>query len=189
MADRVGAVVVEGRTDPMPGGLEDLYVRHAGAAVRLAFLLTGDPELAQDLAQDAFVRVAGRFRHLRQPDAFEPYLRRAVINLCASHYRRSRVARAYVERQRHAPEPLIDPPDIGTRDHLRGVLRELPMRQRAAVVLRYYDDLPEQEVAATLGCSSRPLARWSRVRCTPSALASEVMTHERPGTGADRHAR
>jgi RNA polymerase sigma-70 factor (sigma-E family) len=153
MADRVGGVVGEGRAEPVPEGLEELYVRHAGAAVRLAFLLTGDPELARDLAQDAFVRVAGRFRHLRRPDAFEPYLRRAVVNLCASHHRRARVARAYLERQRRAAEPVIDQPDVGTRDHLKAVLRELPMRQRAAIALRYYDDPSEQQVAETLGCS------------------------------------
>jgi RNA polymerase sigma-70 factor (sigma-E family) len=158
MTDRVGDVVVGGRTEPVPDSLEDLYLRHAGAAVRLAFLLTGDRDLAQDLAQDSFVRVAGRFRQLRRPDAFDAYLRRAVINACASHHRRTRVARAYLERQRHAAEPTIDAPDVGTREQLRAALRELPMRQRAAVVLRYYDDLPEQQVAETLGCSV-PAAR------------------------------
>jgi RNA polymerase sigma-70 factor (sigma-E family) len=158
MTDRVSDVVAEGRTEPMSGSLEDLYLRHAAGAVRLAFLLTGDRDLAQDVVQDAFVRVAGRFRHLRRPDAFEAYLRRAVVNLCASHHRRTRVARAYLERQRHAPEPVIYAPDVGIRDQLRAALRTLPMRQRAAVVLRYYEDLPEQRVAEMLGCSI-PAAR------------------------------
>lgn len=53
------------------GGLEDLYERHAPAAVRLALLITSDRELSRDIAQEAFVRGAGRFRHLRVPDAFD----------------------------------------------------------------------------------------------------------------------
>jgi DNA-directed RNA polymerase specialized sigma24 family protein len=48
---------------------EELYVQHAPAALRLAYFLTGDPEAARDIVQDAFVRMAGRFRYLRQPDA------------------------------------------------------------------------------------------------------------------------
>src|SRR6185436_9223333 len=60
--------------------LEDLYVQHAPAALRFAYFLSGDPELARDLVQDAFVRVAGRFRYLRQPDEFDPYLRRTIVN-------------------------------------------------------------------------------------------------------------
>src|SRR6266496_825109 len=64
-----------------------LYLRSAGRAEALARALTGDPHLAQDIAQDAFIRVAGRFGHLRQPDAFESYLQKAVVNLCHSHFR------------------------------------------------------------------------------------------------------
>jgi DNA-directed RNA polymerase specialized sigma24 family protein len=56
----------------------DLYLRHAPAAFRLAFLLSGDRALADDLVQDAFVRLFGRVLHLRNPDAFEPYLRQTV---------------------------------------------------------------------------------------------------------------
>jgi RNA polymerase sigma factor (sigma-70 family) len=67
---------------PTPAGrLEDLYVRNAPGALRLAYFLTGNRELAEDLVQEAFVRVAGRFRHLRMPDAFDAYLRRTIVNL------------------------------------------------------------------------------------------------------------
>ena len=54
------------------GSLEDLYVRHAPEAIRLAYLLTSDPHAAQDIAQEAFIRVAGRFRHLRSPERSTP---------------------------------------------------------------------------------------------------------------------
>jgi RNA polymerase sigma-70 factor (sigma-E family) len=136
------------------GRLEDLYVRHAPAALRLAFFLTGDRELAQDLVQDAFVRITGRFGHLRSPDAFEAYLRRTIVNLFTSHLRRVRLERAELARER-AERPIADPqPDTVERDELVGALRHLPERQRAAVVLRFYEDLSEREAAEVLRCST-----------------------------------
>ena len=68
--------------------LAALYERHADDAVGLAYLLTGDRALAEDLMQEAFVRIAARFRHIRDPAAFGTYLRRTVINLANSHFRR-----------------------------------------------------------------------------------------------------
>ena len=138
---------------PSPGSLEDLYVRHAPDAIRLAYLLTSDGPLAEDLTQEAFIKVAGRFRHLRDANAFDAYLRRTVVNLCMSHHRRRRVERDYLSREVGRAPTALEPPDIGARDELRTALATLPMRQRAAVVLRYYQDLPEQEVAQALGCS------------------------------------
>src|SRR2546425_9958607 len=81
------------------GRLGELYVRHGDAAVRLAYLLTGDRALAEDLVQDAFVKLAGRLVHLRDPGAFDAYLRRTVVNLANSYYRRKRLERAYLKRQ------------------------------------------------------------------------------------------
>lgn len=140
------------------GRLADVYARNAPAAVRLAYLITSDAELARDIVQDAFVRVAGRFGHLRVPDAFDAYLRRAVVNLCTSHFRRRRVERAYLERAAGQPAPQQPPPDVGDREELRAALRTLPVRQRTAIVLRYYEDLSEQQVADAMRCSV-PAAR------------------------------
>src|ERR687887_372587 len=86
------------------GRLGELYLRHADGAVRLAYLLTGDMALAEDLVQDAFVRLAGRLVHLRDPGAFDAYLRKTVVNLSRSHFRRRRVERAYVERAGRAAD-------------------------------------------------------------------------------------
>ena len=142
-----------------PGTLADLYERHAPAAVRLAFLVTGDRERSRDIAQEAFVRVAARFRHRRFPDAFDAYLRRTVVNLCTSRFRHERVEREYVEREGGRRSPTtVEPPDLETRDELARALRSLPARQRAAVVLRYYEDLGEEGVADALRCSV-PAAR------------------------------
>lgn len=137
-----------------PGSLEERYLRHAPEAIRLAYLLTGDAALAEDLAHEAFLKVAGRFHHLRNPDAFAAYLRKTVVNLSMSHHRRRRVERQHLARESARPAATsVDPPDVVGRDELRTALRALPERQRAVVVLRYYEDLPEQQVAQAMGCS------------------------------------
>ncbi|MGZ4149045.1 MAG: RNA polymerase sigma factor [Actinomycetota bacterium] len=130
-------------------GLERLYRLHAPEALRLAYLITGDRALAEDLTQDAFIKVLGRFRDLRDRDAFWWYLRKTIVNLSRSHLRRRRVERAYLERQT-APA-ASEPPDLGDRERIRRALLELRPEQRAAVVLRYFEDLSEADTAAILG--------------------------------------
>jgi RNA polymerase sigma-70 factor (sigma-E family) len=133
------------------GRMAALYQEHAPDAARLAYLLTGDRALAEDLVHEAFVRLFGRFRDLRNPDAFRAYLRTTVVNLARSYFRRRRVERAYVEREGRAPEAA--PSDPGGRDELWEALRRLQPRQRAAIVLRYYEDLTEAQTAEVLGCA------------------------------------
>lgn len=135
------------------GRLAELYERHAPAAMRLAYFLTGDRELAADLVQDAFVKVAGRFQHLRFPNAFDAYLRRTIVNLFTSHLRRLRLERAEIRRQRTIGPIEQREAEITDRDWMWRALRALPERQRAAVVLRFYEDLSERETAEVLGCS------------------------------------
>ena len=134
------------------GSLSELYVAYAPDGIRLAFLLTGDRALAEDLVQDAFVRLVGRLRHLREPNAFWTYLRRTIVNLATSHFRHGRVERAYLDRLAAAP-----PADTNDNDELdetmHRVLLGLPQRQRAAIVLRFYEDLSDVQTAAVLGCS------------------------------------
>jgi RNA polymerase sigma-70 factor (sigma-E family) len=131
------------------GRLDELYRAHAPDALRLAYLLTGDRGLAEDLAQDAFVKVFGRFHDLRNRDAFWWYLRRTIVNLSRSHFRRRRVERAWLERQ-HVDEAQSDP-DVGERERLRAALQLLRPEQRAAIVLRYFEDLSEADTAQALG--------------------------------------
>jgi RNA polymerase sigma-70 factor (sigma-E family) len=135
--------------------LGELYVRHASDSVRLAYLLTGDRAVAEDLVQDAFVKLAGRLVHLRDPGAFEAYLQRTVVNLSRSYFRRRKVERAYVEREGKAIGMESAPASdlaIGERDALWRAMQGLSQRQRAAVVLRFYEDLSEQRVAELLRC-------------------------------------
>ena len=84
--------------EPELGRLEKLYVQHGPVALATAFLLLGDRAQAEDAVQEAFLRLLGRFRHVRTPEAFDSYLRRTVVNLCLNQLRRRRVERAYFER-------------------------------------------------------------------------------------------
>ena len=143
------AVNREGRVS-----LESLYAEHIEGATRLAFLLTGDRETAQDIAQDAFVKIAGRFHDLRHPAAFPSYLRTSVVNLTRSHFRRLRTQRNYLDREAKRSPAVVRPPDIEGRDEMWRALQKLPHRRRAAIVLRYYEDLTEQQTADAIGCST-----------------------------------
>jgi RNA polymerase sigma-70 factor (sigma-E family) len=135
------------------GKLAELYARHAAGAAEMAYLLTGDRQLAEDLTHDAFIRVAGRFQHLRNEEAFASYLRRTVINLFLNSARRKKLERSYLEQAARAPEPESAMPDVDTRNQLWAALGAIPLRQRAVLVLRYYEDLSERETAEMLRCS------------------------------------
>ena len=134
--------------------LGDFYAAHADSAKRLAYLLIGDKELAEDITQDAFVKLAGRLGGLRNRDASTAYLRRTVVNLSRSHLRRKRVERSYLRREAgmHRMETVEDR-DVVVADTLWSELQRLAYRQRCAVVLRYYEDLSEHQTADVLGCS------------------------------------
>jgi RNA polymerase sigma-70 factor (sigma-E family) len=130
-----------------------LYVRDAPEAIRLAFLLTGDRALAEDLVQEAFARLVGRLRHVRDPGAFGAYLRRTIVNLATSHFRRRGVERAYLERSAMALEAKTNPnEELDATMH--DALLRLPQRQRAAIVLRFYEDLSDVQTAEILRCST-----------------------------------
>jgi RNA polymerase sigma-70 factor (sigma-E family) len=150
--DRIGVVSAVEREAGLRSRLADAYVRSAPAGIRLAYLLTGDRAVAEDLVQEAFVRFVGRLRFLRDPDAFEPYLRRTIVNLSKNHYRRRALERAYLERKGPSAEDVSTDPDVATRDALRSALLRLPLRQRTALALRYYEDLPDATIAELLGC-------------------------------------
>jgi RNA polymerase sigma-70 factor (sigma-E family) len=137
------------------GRLADLYEHHSPEAMRLAYLLTGDAELAQDLVQDAFVRVVGHFTDLIKPQSFDAYLKRTIVNLTYGHFRQQRVERAYAARVHASTKTSTDFPDVEERDELWSRLHLIAPRQRAALVLRYYDDLSEQQTAEVIGCSVR----------------------------------
>ena len=161
----------------MPAGrLSSLYAEHVGRAVALATLLTGDRYLAEDIGHDAFLKVAGRFGDLRDPQAFGAYLRRTVLNMCRARGRRLGRERAALA-QRTAEEIVHPDRTAEHRDELWPAIRRLPHRQRAALVLRYWEDLSEEQIAATMRCSRRAVnALLSRAM---AALRLEVGRDER----------
>lgn len=135
--------------------LEELYQRHVAGAVRFAILLTGDPSAAEDLAHEGFIRCAGRFRHLRSPAAFDAYLKRTVVNLARQRFRRQRLEREAARRERDREPVAPDAYSPEDRDVVWSAIQRLPFRQRAAIVLRYYEDLSEDQTASVLRCSAR----------------------------------
>jgi len=132
--------------------LGNLYVRHAPEGIRLAFLLTGDRALAEDLVQEAFARLVGRLRHLRDPGAFGAYLRRTIVNLATSHFRHRLVERTYLERLAGTPAVETNPSE-DLDETIHQALLRLPERQRTAMVLRFYEDLSDVQTAEILRCS------------------------------------
>jgi RNA polymerase sigma-70 factor (sigma-E family) len=134
--------------EPRDASLGALYATHAPAAVRLAGRITGDRVLAEDLVQEAFVRLATRFPDLRDPGAFGAYLWTAVTNLARSHFRRVSLERRWLERE--SGNPVMTDPE--SHPELWDAVFRLPPRQRAAIALRYYEDLSVGQVADVLGC-------------------------------------
>jgi RNA polymerase sigma-70 factor (sigma-E family) len=138
----------------------------SGALLRTAVLLTGDPGLAEDLVQTALARTYLFWARIRDREAVDAYTRRVLVTTYATWWRRK--WRGEVPAETLPDRPGRDPYEqVAAGVALRAALARLPRRMRAVVVLRYWDDLPESEVAALLGCSvgtvqsqaSRGLAR------------------------------
>mgnify|MGYP001325955088 CR=1 FL=1 len=124
-----------------PAPFEDFYRSQHEPMLRLAYLLTQSRTVAEDLVQDSFLRIEPRWGSLDNPVA---YLRRTVTNACYSYHRR---------RKREAALALEVPADReAEHDEMWDALARLAPRRRAALVLRYYLDLSEADIAAALGC-------------------------------------
>lgn len=130
--------------------LAELYRTHSPAALRLAYLLSGEREVAQDLVQDAFIRLFGRYRDLRDSDHFEAYLRKTIVNLAKDQHRKLTRERAHLSRQNTSEAAVVS---AGPNDEIKRALMRLPERQRAAVALRYLEDLSEQQTAEAMNTS------------------------------------
>jgi RNA polymerase sigma-70 factor (sigma-E family) len=131
----------------------DLFRREASSLVRLTRLFVDDRNAAEDLVQEAFIRLARSGHRIRDPEKAPAYLRSIVLNLARDHNRRG-----LVSLRHHVPaDDLAAVEDeITLRDDQQRVidaLRELPHRQRDCIVLRYYDDLGIDDIASTLGIS------------------------------------
>lgn len=128
---------------------------HATALLRTAYLLTGDQGYAEDLVQTALAKVYVSWTRIREPAAIEAYARRVLVNTAMSWWRQ-RLRRG--EHLDHGRIPELTASagtdEIDERARVWALVRNLPLRQRAVIVLRYYEDLSESETADVLGCAT-----------------------------------
>jgi RNA polymerase sigma-70 factor (sigma-E family) len=128
--------------DPHGQAFTAFYRSEYPGMVRLVVSLTGDSGRAEDVVQDAFARVHGRFSSLERPGG---YLRTVVVNLCKDQHRRGLVEQREALRQPTASLSL-------QASEMIDVLLRLPFKQRAVLVLRYWGDWTEAEIAQAVGC-------------------------------------
>ena len=146
---------------------------------RLAFAVSGDRAAAEDDLQNAFAKIYAQWGRVQRADHPEAYVRRMVLNEVLGG-RRS----GFLKRER--PHPAVEPPGsvaspeaaVVVHDAIWSAVRALPPRQRAVVVLRYYEDLSEVEIAEALGCSrgtvkSQASAALAALRRTAPDLVRE----------------
>ncbi|MEU4243716.1 SigE family RNA polymerase sigma factor [Actinoplanes sp. NPDC026619] len=140
----------------MRDGAHEDYVEYVAAKIpalrRLAYVLAGDPHRADDVVQQTITTLYVKWRRARTADNLDAYVRTMLVRTFLDE---KRLAWARVRLFRELPEP---PPfvDGGAEDRqvVRAALAEVPPRQRAVLVLRFFYDLPVEEVAAALGCSA-----------------------------------
>ncbi len=169
-------------TDARDAAVAALFDAHYAGLCRLATLLLDDRGQAEEAVQEAFLRTFVGWRRLRHPERAHAYLRAAVVNQCRSRGRR----RTTEQRGNRTvwTDPRVDTgqSDVERTGEVLAVLeavRSLPTRQREAVVLRYYADLSESEVARTLGCAVGTVkSQLSKARATLSRQLGDVADRE-----------
>jgi RNA polymerase sigma-70 factor (sigma-E family) len=145
----VAASAIEGRLD-----FEEFVVLRGAALVRLARGLLKDPHLAEDVVQDVLGRALLQWPRVSAARDVDAYVRRMVVNACTSWFRRA------ARRERVTDQPLVLDRPVGDRtdqfvdrDLLVALLRRLPTKQRAVLVLRHYEGLPDSDIALALNCT------------------------------------
>jgi RNA polymerase sigma-70 factor (sigma-E family) len=160
--------------------LAKLHREHYSSLVRLATLVLGDVALSEELVQDAFVKLQLRWRGIRQVDRAPAYLRSTVLDGARSQLRRRGVRERQAQvRTVAAASVTPESSELGRAEHERMVaaLRGLSHRQREALALRYYLDLPEAEIAAAMGVS--PGSVKTHMHRGLAALARELGEDDR----------
>jgi RNA polymerase sigma-70 factor (sigma-E family) len=158
------------------------YVHSRGTAlVRFARLLTGDEHRADDLVQDVLAKAFVQWHRVSRSDRPDIYVRRMLINANTSWWRRRSSGEVSVAVPPDGPAGSAGGPDIGAviaeRDSLWRLVVTLPIRQRAVLVLRYYEDLDDQTIAEILSCS--PVTVRTTAMRALNALRARTETTER----------
>ena len=148
---------------------------------RLALAVSGDRAAAEDDLQNAFAKVYSSWGRVRRADNPEAYVRRMVLNEVLGGRRNG-----FLKRER--PRALVEPPGsvaspeagVVERDAIWTAVQSLPARQRAVVVLRYYEDLSEAEIAEALGCSRGTVKSQASAALTALRRTAPDLVREEP---------
>lgn len=139
--------------DPRPD-FEEFVALRGPALVRLARGLLKDPHLAEDVVQDVLARALLQWERVSAARDVDAYVRRMVVNACTSWFRRAARRERVTDHPLVLDQPVNDRTDqFVDRDLLLALLRRLPTKQRAVLVLRHYEGLPDTEIALILGCT------------------------------------
>ncbi|MBS2938146.1 SigE family RNA polymerase sigma factor [Nocardioides sp. J2M5] len=160
-----------------PEGFAEFVVARQAALLRTAYLLTGHAQDAEDLVQATLVKAVPHWRRIR--DDPEAYVRRTMVHENVTRWRRRRWREQAADV---LPEPLADAPDQDDLLAVRAALATLAPRQRAVLVLRYYEGLSEAEIAATLGI--RPGTVKSQTRDALARLRQALPVDDGAAEGA-----
>ena len=144
------------RSDERDQAVSALFDRNYTSLCRLAYVILGDRAQAEEMVMEAMLKTLGGWARIRDVERIDAYLKRTVINLCRSKIRRKMIENRVNEVQHHRDESKAPDWDAERHETSRLVMeavRQLPERQKAAVVLRYFEDLPEAQIAEVLDCS------------------------------------
>jgi RNA polymerase sigma-70 factor (sigma-E family) len=150
-------VTVEPETDRAAAAaaapsFDDWVAARGASLLRFGYVVTGSQHAAEDAVQDALARACEKWERVVRTDDPDSYVRRMIVNAHISRWRRTRRESPVDSWRDEAAQP--DVADLlGTGEAVWEVCRSLPPRQRAAVVLRFYEDLEYAEIAAVLGCT------------------------------------
>jgi len=161
---------------PSSPSFDDWVEVRAAALLRFAYLVTGSQHAAEDAVQSALELACRKWTRVRRADDPDAYVRRMIVNEHVSDWRRARRKESPVAEVRGA-DPADPADEISRSDAVWRVCGGLPPQQRAAVVLRYYEDLEYAEIAALLDVAE-PTAR-SHVHRALTALRGELERQER----------
>src|SRR4051812_4296506 len=163
----------------VPVTYEEFADSRLGALLRYAAMLTGDHHTAQDLVQDTMVRVQLNWHRVARSDSPDGYVRRMLTNQFIDLRRGSWLRRVLLRPDPDQAEPVTYDyaQHSADRDQMWEMLARLPRRQRAALVLRFYEDLPDADIAEILGCAIGTVRSLiSRALATLRAHLVEVLS-------------
>ncbi|MEX2553042.1 MAG: SigE family RNA polymerase sigma factor [Actinomycetota bacterium] len=145
-----------------------LFEAHYQGLCRLAYLILGDLPSAEEAVMDAFLRTFSAWARIRNSERSDAYLRRVVVNLCRTRSRRAAGEHTVID------QPALQSLNVEGALDVWQAVRMLPDRQRLTVILRYYEDLPDAEIANLMGCSVGTVkSQLAKARSTLAHLLKE----------------